>query len=223
MSRRKALSPERSLARRGPTREPRARFLILCEGKVTEPEYFRYVKEKLRDHLLVIEISKEHGHPLQLVEAAVARTQSALRAAREDRDDNLKYDEVWCVMDVDTHPQLPQAKTLAARHGIHLAISNPCFELWPLLHFIDKRAYITVQAVQNELRRHMPGYEKLLDCSLLHRQFQVARSRAVSVHTQHERDGKPKESNPSTNVWQLIDSLLEAKKRAAPREWSCPL
>jgi RloB-like protein len=223
MSRRKALSPERSLSRRRPTREPRARFLLLCEGEVTEPEYFRYVKDSLRDYLLVVEISREHGNPLQLVEAAVEKAQSALKNARKDRDDNLRYDRVWCVLDVDNHPQLPAARTLAAKHGISLAISNPCFELWPLLHMVDQRAYISIQGVQTKLRQHMPGYEKRLDCSRLCGSYQLARQRAVAIETQHDRDGKKSSCNPSTDVWRLIDELLAAKERAGGMPFSDPL
>jgi hypothetical protein len=223
MNRRKALSPERSLHRRKPTREPRARFLILCEGKVTEPEYFRYVKQSLRDYLLVIEVAPNHGNPLQLVEAATEKRRSAQRNARMNHDDNLNYDHIWCVMDVDNHPQLSAAKSLADKHGISLAISNPCFELWPLLHFTDQRAYVSIEKVQAALRRHMPGYEKKLDCARLRGGYQLARQRATEIHKQHERNGKGSDQNPSTTVPSLIEALLEGGKQAGALTSSHPL
>jgi hypothetical protein len=223
MSRRPALSAARSISRKKPSREPRARFLLICEGEVTEPEYFRYVKEALRDHLLTVEISKTHGNPLQLVEEAVARTRTATRRARKDRDDNLLYDQVWCVMDVDNHPQLSAAKALAEKNSIRLAISNPCFELWPLLHLVDRRGHMTSQQMQTELCRHMPGYEKRLDCEKLRGRYTTARERAVSIHKQHERDGQPHGDNPSTTVWQLVDELLSARQRAGVKATSSPL
>ncbi|MDN5854008.1 MAG: RloB family protein, partial [Actinomycetia bacterium] len=72
-----------------------------------------------------IEIDPEAGAPLTLVERAVERS----------RDDEI--DECWCVYDVEwprNHPNLAQAWRLADRHGIRLAVSNPCFEIWLALH-----------------------------------------------------------------------------------------
>jgi hypothetical protein len=50
-------------------------------------------------------------------------------------------DEVWCVFDVDEHPKLAEARDQANANGIQLAVSNPCFELWLLLHFQEHRAH----------------------------------------------------------------------------------
>jgi hypothetical protein len=42
---------------------------VLCEGSVTEPGYFAYIRSALRDSLIRIEVSRERGDPLRLVEA----------------------------------------------------------------------------------------------------------------------------------------------------------
>ena len=36
---------------------------------------------------------------------------------------------------MDDHPNIPEAKQMAKANDINLAISNPSFELWLLLHF----------------------------------------------------------------------------------------
>jgi hypothetical protein len=69
-------------------------------------------------------------------------------------------EEVWCVFDIDEHPLIPEAKDQARANGIEMAISNPCFELWALLHFQDQRAHIEQGKVQQSRRQRMPGYEK---------------------------------------------------------------
>jgi hypothetical protein len=88
MSRRKALSPERSLSRRRPTREPRARFLLLCEGRVTEPNTFstsrnvfvticwssRYAASTAIHSSSSRRRSKEHGQPRKPLERIEMRT-----------------------------------------------------------------------------------------------------------------------------------------------------
>ena len=59
----------------------------------------------------------------------------AERVAKRQRDSYLAFDEVWCVHDVDDHPRLDEARIMARDNDISLAVSNPCFELWLLLHF----------------------------------------------------------------------------------------
>ena len=76
--------------------------------------------------------------PKTLVERAVAMKREAALEAKRKKDENLKYDQVWCVFDIDEHPFVPEAKQQARDNGIEVAISNPCFELWALLHFRDQ-------------------------------------------------------------------------------------
>jgi len=144
----RGLSRQRQLGRRGPSRTPRARFLIYCEGEVTEPGYFHYIKQALRDSMLTIEVSKERGDPLKLVEAAAAHLQQAEQNVRRHKDENLRWDQVWCVLDVDQHQRMDDARAVAEKSGVRLAVSDPCFELWPLLHFVNHSAWISTANVQ---------------------------------------------------------------------------
>ena len=43
----------------------------------------------------------------------------------------------WVVFDRDAHPSFVQAINEAETQGISIAYSNPCFELWVLLHYRD--------------------------------------------------------------------------------------
>jgi hypothetical protein len=63
-----------------------------------------------------------------------------LQTTQNDPDlPHLPADEYWAVFDVDHHreEELTTAAALAERHGYQLAGSNPCFELWLLLHLTD--------------------------------------------------------------------------------------
>lgn len=214
---RRPLARERSLARRRPTRQPRERFLLLCEGEVTEPGYFKYVRTSLRDTLLAIEISKERGDPLQLVQAAVDRRASAAAEARRARDDNLRFDQVWCVFDVDEHHRLDESLELAQKQGVRVALSNPSFELWPVLHFADHRSFASAASLAESLRQHMPSYDKELDCHKLRGKFTDARQRAEDLRRQHDGNGKSATSNPATDVPLLVTALLDAALKAGGR------
>ena len=55
-----------------------------------------------------------------------------------DRD----FDEIWCVFDTDQHPNLAQAINEAGQSEIEVAVSNPCFELWLVLHSQEQTAFI---------------------------------------------------------------------------------
>lgn len=213
MSRRGELSKAHSLKRRSPTRQPRQRFLVFCEGQVTERQYFEYIRRLLKDYLLTIEVAKDRGDPLKLVEAAVAARDGAAQHARRDRDDNLRYDQVWCVLDVDDHQRLDAALKLAAEEDIRVAVSNPCFEFWILLHYVECRAHLTTAATQRTLKKHLPDYDKRLDCRAIKGRYEIARSRAQDLAMQHERDDKDKNTNPSSDVWHLVDELLAAARR----------
>ena len=122
----------KSLKRKVATRQPKRTILVFTEGEVTEPAYVKELKrlEHVRQSTSIrVEIAGAHMVPYPLVEKAVAQAA-----------DN-EIDEVWCLFDVESpkpHPRLREAVALAARDDkVHLAISNPCFELWLILHHQD--------------------------------------------------------------------------------------
>jgi len=144
---------------------------------------------------------------LPLVQRAIKRREDDSRASR--RGEGRPYDEVWCVFDVDDHPELPRAVDLARRHDIRLAISNPCIELWFVLHFEDQTAYVERGAIQMRSKRLL-GCEKALDDSAfgrLEERIDDARRRAQGLDAKHELDGSAPGSNPSSGVWKLVESM----------------
>src|SRR3546814_2975529 len=84
------------------------------------------------------------------------------------REDGV--DEVWCVVDreaaaarKDCLRACAVAKTAKHRKGqqFELAISNPCFEVWVLLHFErSARPFANCQEVIRSLKQHRPEYTK---------------------------------------------------------------
>jgi hypothetical protein len=193
-----------SLRRRGPTRSPKQRFLIVCEGEVTEPRYFRRLRHLLRS-LIELEILPG-GDPKTLVERAVQKRKEADNAASQKHDRYLAYDQVWCVCDVDEHPRLNDALQQARDNGIAVALSNPCFELWALLHFQDQTAHIERGAVQHLCREHMPGYKKDLPCETLLQRHPEATERAIGLDHTNKTRGTPR-GNPSTGVYRLVAEI----------------
>lgn len=113
------------------------------------------------------------------------------------------------MFDVDEHPSLSEACTLAKAHGITTAISNPCIELWVLLHYEDQTAWIDRHEAQRRVR-NVTGLGKSLTESVvaeLIARHEAAAVRARALDRKHANDGSPRGANPSSNVWQLVDSI----------------
>lgn len=201
------------LRRRAPRREPRRRILVVCEGGVTEAGYFRDLRAAFRNPLVEVEIDDEGGVPKTLVERAAERKRAAEREARSRRDDFLRYDEVWCVFDIDEHPHLPDARQQARDNGIDLAVSNPCFELWALLHFQNQTSYLERRDARSRLKRHLPDYEKALPFHRLKPGYSEAVTRAYELDRRCEADGEPGR-NPSTGVHRLTEQIRRGGKAA---------
>jgi len=185
----------------------KTRILVCTEGRVTEPDYLNNLRRKLRQAPVAIEIDPAHGDPLFLVRRA-SEVLSETRRARRRGSANEGFDQVWCVVDVDDHPRLQAAKELAARESIPLVISNPCFEVWALLHFEECTAYLGRGDAARRLRAHIPEYEKALSTQLLDGKFALAKQRAVTLREFHQDGGVDARSNPSTEVFLLVDAII---------------
>ncbi|MCD4653712.1 RloB family protein [bacterium] len=197
---------KRPPARRPSTKNPKRRFLVFCEGKVTEPDYIKGFAARVRT--ASVEISKEQGVPWTLVREAKKRKAMAQREAQSTNDKFLEYDEVWCVFDIDDHPNLNDAFQMARDNGIKLAVSNPCFELWLLLHFRENPGQQNRKAVLKLLRKYIPKYDKHIDFACLENGVNDASKRAERLEREAAKAGESGE-NPSTRVYLLTNSILE--------------
>ena len=87
----------RHLKRRRPIREPKRRFIVFCEGKNTEPAYFRALQRVYRDALVEIEMIGGVGVPYTIATAAKAKAQKLglVRRSRRALNSFEERDEVW--------------------------------------------------------------------------------------------------------------------------------
>jgi hypothetical protein len=181
-------------------------LLVFVEGLRTEDLYLTYWRRQYRGRVR-IEIDPFRGGPLQLVDRAVETQRAEARDAKKGR--GRAHDQIWCMFDRDEHPNFAKAIDLADRHGINLAISNPCLELWFILHFEDQAAYIERQAAQRRAEELL-GCSKVLSESALNAladAYDEARRRAIKLDDKHAGDRSPPRSNPSSEVWRLIDLI----------------
>ncbi|BCJ64254.1 RloB family protein [Polymorphospora rubra] len=117
---------------------------------------------------------------------------------RRNRDD---YDQAWAVCDVD-HYETATADAEAIERDVRMAWSNPCFEVWLILHKADCNAHLeNARRAGDRLRSHVRNWNKTtLDYAEFRDGVNAAVRRARTLEPSPER-------NPSTMVWLLIEAL----------------
>ena len=192
--------------RRARTNAARREILVFTEGEKTEDGYLLPWRRAYRDSVL-LKIDPFHGVPQSLVNKAVSTKKAEERDEKRAR--GRAHDEIWCVFDIDAHPNVPEAIQKAEAHGIGLAISNPCIELWFVLHFRDQTAYLSrhdAQATASTLlgcgKNLTPGA-----MGLLFGNYEDAKARALVLDAKHFGDASPPKSNPSASVWALLEAI----------------
>src|SRR5687767_6298275 len=63
---------DRPIKRPGPTRPSKHRILIVCEGKTTEPGYFKALQHEVRNPRLHVKAIGPAGVPVTVVETAIS-------------------------------------------------------------------------------------------------------------------------------------------------------
>ena len=197
---------ERRPGRRPAFRDPKPTILIVCEGEKTEPEYFYGFASACRNTRVTIKVAREHGVPKTLVGIAKQYKEEAGAKAAQEKDDNLVYDSVWCVFDIDEHLHVGEAKEMARDNGIDLAISNPCFELWLLLHFRECPGMQSHTKVQKMLTAHVPKYDKHVEYATYAAGYPQAVIRATRMDQSSEEARDPNR-NPRTGVYKLTELI----------------
>lgn len=200
------------MRRKVATRVVRKTLLVFCEGERTEPEYLNALKlEPAIREVAAVEIRVAQADsgavPLTLVNRAVAAKSRAV-------SENDEVDEFWCVFDVEWpvhHANLPEALALAKANEISLAVSNPCFEVWLILHLKEHGAWLDNEQAIKLRRRLDKSPDKGLDPARYMPLVHEASGRALRLEERHLQDGTSfPDDNPSSGMHRLIASVQPA-------------
>lgn len=126
--------------------EPTRVVIISCEGTNTEPEYFEAIKEKLKDNissLIEIELVPKPSNASEPKDVL-----DNLEAFVEKYDFSKGHDSLWLVCDREKVIARKTGKRglleiipLCEEKGYSIALLNPLFEFWLLLHLVDITTY----------------------------------------------------------------------------------
>lgn len=189
-------------------REKHRIFLLVCDDKKTSPIYFRNYND--RKSPLKIETPPSGGKdPLSLTKYA-----KDLLKGDYSYLDLENGDAVWCVFDRDDTPNdaIIKAFESAKKNNIRICLSNPCFELWYLLHFGDYNVTLgDCGNVIRKLKEYIPSYVKNENY------YTTLKSRTINAvkHAKrlcccHEECGIAlisRDSDPSTQVYEILEEI----------------
>lgn len=218
----KKLPPAPSISRRSEFVSPKVEIVVACEGKNTERHYLESCKVEYGAGMVRMRFLPITGVPMTVVQAAIEEREMLLEKRRRSKD-SFDVFRVWAVFDRDDHPNVPEALDLAQNHNIDVAFSNPCFEVWPLLHLIDYGAQDGRHAVQARLKIEMPSYDHesgaIIDFKLIKDRFPIAYERAKYHNANRDAEGDPL-GCPSTTVGELVKKIAENGKGSFARKAS---
>ncbi len=184
---------------------------LFCEGSRTEHDYFNALKRlpSVRDASSVeIRLAASGGNsPMTLVDKACAA-----------KANEAELDEVWCVYDVEAkadkpghHPHLEKARVKARDNDVELAVSNPCFELWLILHLHadpHPTAFLTTPAAESLRRALDASSGKEVDAAKYVPHLALAKDRAEQLERKHTGDQTMfPANNPSSTVFRLLTAV----------------
>ena len=175
---------------------------VSAEG-ATERDYFRMAVFK--DARASVKYPK-NVHPSRRNPTAVLK-----RLQKEIGSKGLRTgDEACVVVDVDDNEgELGDLLEWCDSHpGYHLAVSNPKFELFLVMHFERANGCTTAAKVDAALKRYMLGYDKRLTPT----QFSLAEVKCAVENARAKRaactSGIP--GPGMTDAFKLVESLLGA-------------
>ncbi|MBR1633994.1 MAG: RloB domain-containing protein [Lachnospiraceae bacterium] len=202
-------------------RVPKANsYLIVTEGKKTEPLYFSGIKDKILASvggtvdivdLPLIDIYGEGASTEKLIEI----TEEYVSKAK------IIYQNIWVIFDKDDFADFDSAVALGKSKGYSVGWSNQCFEYWIFLHFeysdsdLHRSQWfekLNSLFKANHLTEH--GYEKNLEnlYDLLDSIDGISTAiKNAKRRMADYREGidKPSDMSPGTTVHLLVEQLRD--------------
>lgn len=177
-------------------RRPHKALLVICEGE-TEGVYVEALK---RHYRLPITIkTKICGNAItdRLVKQYIGELVA---------DSNDDY-RVFYVYDCDVQPIVDKLSTLP---GVAI-LSNPCIELWFILHNIEYRHYMDSKSILRDLSNCHTAWSSYRKGMLSKAQLDILLSNRCTAISRSKQLVWPK--NPSSNMYILLEAL-ETEKSA---------
>lgn len=175
---------------KAPDKKMRRIALVICEGE-TEVSYINLLKRWYKSPVRIV----SHIEGTKITQSLVDKRTQELKISAFDKVQTfLMYD-----MDV------PAVNEKVMACNAELLLSNPCFEIWLLLHVKDQKTALSSEALLKELKKSAmvwSNYNKSVftdtQKAFLKEHVSVAISRAK---------GLKEFQNPSSQIYKLVEIL----------------
>ena len=182
-------------------------MLIVAEGRnKTEKQYFGSFQDQHGKYVIRFATGLETD-PVGMLKA-VEKAWSKNELSAKDRD------KAYIVLDMDCKPdKIRLVKELQKKtKNIQFIVSNPCIEVWFILHFIyTTHQFKDSKEPKKELAKYIPGYEESMDISeILRSMLDTASKHIEQLKAYYEELGiswGDVDCNPMTDVPEILKEL----------------
>lgn len=144
---------------------------------------------------------------------------NGLISTMEDTDfDPAIGDSAFCIFDMDCNrdkeKQIKEALQIAKGHNIQLIISNPCFELWFLCHYIKTpKPYLSSNELLKDINKFIPNYEKAQEgiYQIIRERTSIAIQNAENLEKKALNNGYKKYAasfSPTTDMYKVARQIM---------------
>lgn len=196
------------------SRKSKKVILVAFEGKnKTENNYFSNYRLRDKDYIIKL-VPGNETDPINLVNKTIIKVKELGLNLEEN-------DRAYCIFDTDLderkNMQIIKARKLAKKYHIIMITSNPCIELWFLLHFEYTTAWLSNNDVINKLKKYYPKYEKNIN---IFPEIKDKVSEAIknakkleSFQLDNNKIIGMVDANPSTEMYKIVEELIMQEKR----------
>ena len=193
-------------------------YLIICEGKETEPNYFNGLKQKINEKFedrvrIVVPSIKVKGTGLN--------TESLVKYATQYINQSPKvYGQVWVVFDKDDYTD-EKFNNAIKLNEYNSAWSNPNFEIWLLSHFKkidmplsknDALKELKKQFQNSNLGKYSKNDKEIFEKITKDNRLETAIKNCKEIYEQFKSISTESSKNPCTTVFMLVEDLSEYLK-----------
>jgi len=192
------------ISRKKNSRFIKNKIVIVCEGIRTEINYFNSFKTRYSG-VEIIALHPGNTDPINICK-------EAKKSIKKFDLELNNGDSLWCVFDVDDRQNntFQEVKQICG-NKVNIGLSNPCIELWFLLHFENATKRIERVDVIRQLRQYITKYDKSMDIREILRGYEaeaIIRAQELNQSLESRQIEKiSTESNPSTQVYLLVEHI----------------
>ena len=175
---------------KAPNKRMRRIALVICEGE-TEECYINLIKKWYKSPIRIV----SHIEGTKITPSLVESRTRELKISR--------WDKVFTFLMYDMDVPVVNDKLYSCKAD--LLLSNPCFEIWTLLHTKIQNTAISTEALIKELKKSAPVWKNYNKSTFTEtQQAFLKKNTEIAI----ERAKKLKKfQNPSTEVYKLIEMV----------------